>query len=434
VREDTPARERSRQVETAAVDDQPGWSRLRTAGLVASLFVLSAAAAAYEIAPAGVTPLVRSSLGVGPAAAGFLVSVMYGTALVASVPAGVVLDRVGVTRAVVVAAVALLVAGAWGYAAAVAGAYWWLVASRLLGGLAYVVLWNAGANLVGGAVAPDARATAVGVFTASAPFGFALGQFGAPRIAGVAGWPAVLPAFAGLAAVGVVLFVLSTVGRSLTMTTEVPDRAALASLFGDRAVWTVCVLGFIAFSLYLFLNSWLPSYLAEELGVGLALSGLLTALFPAVGVFARTGGGVLSDRLFGGRRRPVAVLAFAVALPGVAGLVVTTHVGSVVGLVVTAGLGVQLAIGLLFSYVAELVPSEVGATAVALLTAVGLGGAGFAPVAAGVVIERAGYRPAFLVATVVAVIGVALAWYAPEPGRTAGGGQTDSPEVVSGEG
>jgi nitrate/nitrite transporter NarK len=415
VREDTPGREQSRRAGGTTVESQQSASQLRTAGLVVSLFLLSAAAAAYEIAPAGVTPLIRSSFGIGPAAAGFLVSVMYGAALVASVPAGVVLDRVSVARAVVVAAVALLVAGAWGYAAAVAGAYWWLVASRLLGGLAYVVLWNAGANLVGGAVATDNRATAVGVFTASAPFGFALGQFGAPRIASAAGWPAVLPAFASLAAFGVVLFMVSTAGRSLSVTADVPDRAALTSLFGDRAVWRICVLGFIAFSLYLFLNSWLPSYLTEELGVGLALSGLLTALFPAVGVFARTGSGVLSDRLFEGRRRPVAVLAFAVALPGVVGLVATTNVGSVVGLVVTAGLGVQLAIGLLFSYVTELVPNEVGATAVALLTAVGLGGAGFAPVVAGMLIGRVGYQSTFLVAGALVGGGVALAWHAPEP-------------------
>jgi MFS family permease len=109
------------------------------------------------------------------------------------------------------------------------------------------------------------------------------------------------------------------------------------------------------------------------------------------------------------------LLAFAVVLPGVVGLVVTTHVGSVVGLVVTAGLGVHLAVGLLFSYVAELVPNEVGATAVALLTAVGLGGAGVAPVAAGVLIERVGYRSTFLVAGAVGAAGVALAWRAPEP-------------------
>jgi MFS family permease len=396
-----------------------GGRRLRTVGLVGGLFVLSASAAAYEIVLASVTPLVRSSLGISAAAAGFLVTVMYVTSVVASVPVGVALDRVGVTRAVVVAAVALLVAGAWGYAAGVAGAYWWLVASRVLGGFAYVVLWNAGANLVGESVTAENRATAVGVFTASAPLGFALGQFGGPQVAALAGWPAVLPVFAGLAVVGVTVFLVATWGHEFSVTTEVPDRTALVALFTDRGVWTLCLLCFIAYDLYLVLNSWLPSYLVEGLGVDLAVSGLLTALFPAVGVVARTSSGGVSDRLFGGRRRPVAVLAFAVATPGVFGLVVTTHVGGVVGLVVATGLGVQLAIGLLFSYVTEVVPSEVRTTAVSLLTAAGLAGAGVAPVVAGGLIEWLGYRPTFLVAGVVGAVGVVVASRAPEPSDTA---------------
>lgn len=398
--------------------------QLRTAGLVAGLFVLSAAAAAYEIVPASVTPLVRESLGIGAAAAGLLVTVMYATSVFASVPAGVALDRVGVTRAVVVAGLALLVAGAWGYSAAVAGAYWWLVGSRVLGGLAYVVIWNAGANLVGEIVTAERRATAVGVFTASAPLGFALGQFGGPQIASVAGWPAVLPVFAALAVVGMATFLVAARDYEFSVTTEVPDRAAVVGLFTNRGVWTLCLLCFIAFNLYLVLNSWLPSYLSEGLGVGLALSGLLTALFPAVGIVARTGGGVLSDRLFDGRRRPVAVLAFALATPGVFGLVVTTHVGSVIGFVVTAGVGVQLAIGLLFSYVTEVVASEVRTTALSLLTAAGLAGAGIAPVVAGGLIERVGYQPTFLLAGVLGAVGIAVAWRAPESAVSATSSKT----------
>jgi sugar phosphate permease len=211
------------------------------------------------------------------------------------------------------------------------------------------------------------------------------------------------------------VFLAATRGRELSVTTETPDRAAFVALFTNRGMWTLCLLCFIAYDLYLVLNSWLPSYLSEGLGVGLALSGLLTALFPAVGIVARTASGGISDRLFDGRRRPVAVLAFAVATPGVLGLAVTTHVGTVVGLVVAAGLGVQLVIGLLFSYVTEVVASEVRTTAVSLLTAAGLAGAGIAPVVAGGLIERVGYRSTFLLAGVVAAVGVLVAWWAPEP-------------------
>ncbi|NEU58298.1 MFS transporter [Halorussus sp. MSC15.2] len=395
-------------------EDAPTPSRGQTVGLVAGLFALSTAAGAYEIAPASILPLVRESLGVGPTLAGWLVSVMYLTAVVASVPVGVALDRVSVRKAVAAAAVALLVAGSWGWVAATAGAYWWLFASRILGGFAYVVFWNAGANVVGQAVGPDVRATAVGVFTASAPVGFALGQFGSPLLADLFGWPATLPIFTAIAVVGVAVFLLATRGRSLAVETGAPSRAEVRDLLANRAAWTLYALSFLAFSLYLFLNSWLPSYLTDRLGVSLALSGLLTALFPAVGVVSRTGGGVISDRLFGGERRPVVLLAFVAAAPAVTGFVVVSRVGPAIALLLVAGFAVQLTIGLLYTYVAEVVAPTVRSTAISMLTSVGLFGAFAAPIAGGAIIDRVGYRPAFLLAGVVAVVGVALAWYAPD--------------------
>ena len=65
---------------------------------------------------------------------------------------------------------------------------------------------------------------------------------------------------------------------------------------------------------------------------------------------------------------------------------------------ILVGFAIQLVTGLLFSYIAELVPAAVRATAVSLLTSVGLLGAFAAPIAAGTIIDRAGYGPAFLVA------------------------------------
>ncbi|PSP64293.1 MFS transporter [Halobacteriales archaeon QH_8_64_26] len=390
-------------------------SRYDTLGLVAGLFLLSTAAAAYEIAPASVLPLVRSALDIGPTAAGWLVSVMYATAVLASVPVGFLLDRIPIRRAVTFGGIALLVAGVWGWYAATVGAYWWVFVSRVLGGIAYVLFWNAGANTVGRAVSPEARATAVGVFTASAPVGFTLGQFGSPLIAARFGWPAILPAFAAIAAVGVVLFLLATRRRSIDAAEDEPDRDGVVSLLTDPAVWILCVLCFLAYALYLFLNTWMPSYLVEGFGVSLAVSGLLTALLPAVGIVSRSSGGVLSDRVFGHRRRPVAVTSFVVAAPAVVSVAVVSRVGLLIGLLVVIGFAVQVVIGLMFSYITEIVASDVQATAVSLLTSVGLFGAFIGPIVAGGIIDRAGYRPAFLLAGGVAVFGIVLAWRAPEP-------------------
>lgn len=395
-----------------AVDRKAVWTA------IAGLFLLSTAAAAYEIAPASISPTIMADLRIGPARAGWLVSVMYAVAALTSVPVGAALDRTGLLKAVTAAAVALLVAGIWGWFSATGGDYLGLVLSRVLGGLAYVTVWNAGANLAGRAVPEDFQATAVSVFTASAPAGFALGQFSGPLVAGAAGWPAVFPAYGLVAVAGIGLFWWGAGNRAAGAGgTDPPTRAEFRRVFRTPAVWTICGMGFAAFSLYLFLNSWLPAFFETRLGLSLAATGLVVAVFPAIGIVSRTGGGLLSDRLFGGRRRPVTLASFVCSVPAVLGLAFVADVVPAIALLVVAGGVIQLGIGLLFAYVREVVDPAVRGTAVSLLTGVGLLGALVAPVGAGWLIEVTGtYELAFLIAGGVGVGGAALALATPEPG------------------
>ncbi|MCO8265454.1 MFS transporter, partial [Haloferax sp. AB510] len=215
----------------------------------------------------------------------------------------------------------------------------------------------------------------------------------------------------------VVFFALATRRRVPGVDAPAPDRAALSELFASRAVWTVCALCFLAYSLYLFVNTWLPSFLASEFEISLAASGLLTALFPAIGAVARASSGVITDRVFGGRRRRVIVSSFAVATPAIVAFAFVSGLDAVVVGVVVVGFAIQLVIGLIFSYIAELVAPSVRTTAVSILTSVGLLGAFAAPIAGGAIIDYAGYPPAFFAAGGVAVVGVLLALRAPEPSR-----------------
>jgi predicted MFS family arabinose efflux permease len=384
--------------------------------LVVGASLISVSLAAYEIGPASVTPLIRESMGIDAGRAGLIVGTMFGAAVVASLPVGVVLDRTDSRVAVAVAVLALVVVGAWGWVAADRGAYGSLIASRFVGGLAYVVVWNAGIDIVSEAVHPDYRATAVGVFTASGPVGFALGQGTGPAVASAFGWPAVFPAFNALALVGLVLFWPASRGLGRVGERSPPGFGDFGAVFRDRGVWLVAALGFLAYSLYLFVNSWAPSYLTEEVGLSLALSGVLAAVFPAVGVLSRISGGALSDSLFGGRRRPVVLASFVVATPFLATFALSRSLPALVVALLGAGFAIQLTLGLSFSYVRELVPARVAATAVAFLTSVGLAGAFLAPILGGTVIGAGGYDVAFLGAAVLAAVGVVLAWAAPEPG------------------
>jgi len=383
-------------------------------GLLAGASFAGVSLGAYELAPASVTPLIRDSLGIGSSAAGLVVGVMFGTAVVASLPAGVVLDRTDSRWALAAAVVGLVVAGGWGWLAATGGAYWSLLASRILGGVAYTVVWNAGIDVVGRSFDAEYQATAVTVFTASGPIGFAVGQGGAPIVAEAFGWAAIFPAFSAPALLGLALFWPTSRGRGRISEGDVPTLSDFRAVVTSRQVWTVGGLGFLGYGLYLFINNWAPSYLNEELALSLGLSGLIVALFPAIGVVGRVSGGLLSDRFFDGRRRPVLLLAFLVAAPVTAGFTLLRPVPVVVGGLLVAGLAIQLCLGLSFAYVRELVEPTVAATAVAFLTSVGLAGAFVSPIVGGAVIDAAGYDTAFLLVGGLGFLGVLLAWYAPE--------------------
>ena len=395
--------------------DPGGGSERAKLGLLAGGAVLTTSLGAYELAPARVTPLIRESLGIGPSAAGLVVGVMFGTAVVTSLPVGVVLDRTNSRHATAAAVGMLVLAGVWGWWAASAGAFLSLLASRVLGGIAYTVVWNAGIDVVGRAFEADRQATAVAVFTASGPIGFAVGQGAAPLIAGAFGWPAVFPVFATSSVLGFALFWPTSRGRGRVHGADPPTREELRSVVTNRTVWLVGGIAFLAYSVFLFVNSWAPSYLTEELSLSLALGGLLTALFPAVGVLSRVSGGLVSDRLLGGRRRPVLLWSFLVATPAVAGFAALRTVPVLVGALLVAGFAIQLGLGLGFAYFRELVDLGGAATAVAFLTSLGLAGAFLAPIAGGALVGAAGYGTAFAVAGGLGLLGAILSWFAPEP-------------------
>ena len=125
--------------------------------------------------------------------------------------------------------------------------------------------------------------------------------------------------------------------------------------------------------------------------------------------------GALSDQLFGGRRQPVVLGSFFVAVPLVVGFTYLQSIAVLIVMLLVAGFAIQLTLGLSFTYVRELVDPQVAATAVAFQTSVGLSGAFLAPIAGGAVVDAAGFDIAFLVAGGCAAVGVVLAWWAPEP-------------------
>lgn len=385
--------------------------------VLAGTFLLSLFVAGVQIMPASVlTPIMRD-LGVTPSAAGWLVSLTLLSPALLALPVGYALDRLD--NRLVLLAGTVLVSGSsvWAWDAALGEAWGPLLTARFVTGVGIIMTWTAGANIVSAAFTGRYAATATGIYTASAPLGYVVGQGLPPLVAERAGWEANFPLFAAAVCGSFVLF--AAAGYRTAAVAET-DRTARVADFWDvltrRAVWIVALMSFVAYSLNLFFNSWMPTYLVEELGYSLAESGLLVALFPAMGVLSRTSGGFISDRLLGGRRRSVPLLSFLVTAPLVVVLwAVDTPVVVVAGLVLS-GYFVQLGIGLFYTYVRELVDPHVAGSAIAVLTMASFTGGFVAPVAAGWLIERTGsYLGSFGFAFGLAAVGVYLGAIASEP-------------------
>lgn len=385
--------------------------------VVAGIGLLVTAANAYYIVPAGVLPLLMEELALGPTAASLLVSVMFGTQVVVGVPIGVVLDRIDNRRAVLGATLLLGVAYAWSYQATVDGAYLQLLVARALGTIGTAACWTAGVNVVGRAFDSGTRATAVGVLSSTPAAGFALGLVAGPPVAARFGTPAVFVVWALPVALGCVGFLAASARVDTDGAgSETPGLSDFRRLLADRAVWSVAGMAFLGYSLYALITSWMPTYLADALGLSLASGGLFAALFPAIGIVARGGSGAVSDRLFGHRRRPVTLLSFVVALPSLALILLSETALAVGAALLLGGFFVQLGIGLFYAQARELAPPAVAATSVAFATSMATLGGFTAPLAAGILIQyTGGYTTAFLYAGAVGVVGLALAWVTPEP-------------------
>ena len=385
-------------------------------GCLLGTWILTVAAHHYIIAPASVLSVVADDFEVTTATAVWLVSAVPASWAVTNFALGVWIDRLGDYRMIGFGTVVVVVAGVWSYWAATVGSFGLLLSSRLFAGVAVGVIWTASTNLIGGAVSTSNRALAIGVFVTSAPAGFAIGQLTTPVIAGSFGWPVSLLVISPVAVAAFGLVTLSVHRMTIEPTTNTASmRENFSAVLNHRIVWFGCAMAFAAYAYYLFINSWMPTYLGQRFALSTTLGGALSAVFPAMGVLSRAGGGLISDRLLGSRRVPVLRVSFLISIPTVVLIALTDRLWIIIASLVVAGFVIQLTFGVVYSYVQEVVEPEITGTALAFLTTAGITGAFTAPVIAGELHEWTGsYLSAFGYAGGLIVIGSVIAWRAPE--------------------
>lgn len=362
----------------------------------------------YLIAPASIIPLFAETFAIDKATAGLSISVFFLSWGIANLPGGLVMDRRD-NRHLVLGGTVVFVAAC--LATALAPNYAVFLAARLVGGATGAFLWTANANIVS-RVFPESRlALGTSLFVASGPVGQAIAQFLGPILANVAGWRTLFLVYPVLAVVGVPILYFAV--REPVRSDDSVSVAQFGRTLRNPTILAVSLASACSFALFLFFNSWMPTYATEELGVDLAASGVAASLMPFAGIVARPGGGWISDRI-DGRRRPVIVASFVLSLPLIFAISVVTSSLGFAALMLLTGASIQLAIGVYYVYVSELAEPGTRGTCLAMVTSASTGGALVAPAVGGWLIGNVSWAAGYAFAGLVGLAGIGLALATPE--------------------
>jgi predicted MFS family arabinose efflux permease len=367
--------------------------------VLAGCFLLSVGFNGFIISPSSIAPLLAERFAVPQAATGDVVSAVFVGTILTQVPGGYLLDRYD-NRRLVAAATAGFVAVV--LATQPVESFTAFLVLRALGGVTAGFLFTAGATVVGQVFDADRTGFATGVYLASPSVAFVVAHATSPLVGTAVGPLRVFLLHALSTLLGTALVWAGAGGPIRGDSAPAPGEFARA--LGNRSVILVALSAGTVFAMYVFLNTWVPTYGREVLELPLWAAGVVAALVPLVGVAARPGGGWLSSRL-GDRRRPVlgggllAGLALTVAIPFVGGLAPFL-------LLLSAGaFSLQLGFGVYYVLAGELAAPGTEGTSLTLMTSIAFTGSLAAPVAGGWLIGGIGWTGAFLAFAGAGVLG-----------------------------
>ena len=207
---------------------------------------------------------------------GVLNSVFFWSYTVMQIPAGLLVDRFGVKRPLAISFVLWCLVAA---ATAAAGAFWELVALRLMLGVAEAALFPAGLAWLAKNVDERQRGFAAGIFVSGSKWGPAIASPLATWFILGYGWRTMffLLGICGLVWV-IPWLVLAEDDRADARSHQAAQRNApsLGALFATRAMWAT-VIGTFCYNYFLFFSlTWLPAYFVESRNLTLSSMSVYT--------------------------------------------------------------------------------------------------------------------------------------------------------------
>ncbi len=385
----------------------------RTAGPSLALVVMTGLAIMLNYVDRGAVsiaaPLIKDEMHLTATGYGLVVSAFFWTYVPALLLAGWLADRISVHR---------LMAGGVGlwalatFCTGFAGGLASLVALRLAMGVGEGVAFPSASKLM--ARAPDHRRATVNIaLSGGLAMGPLVGTLAGGAILEVADWRTMFIVF------GLVTLLWLLPWARLRAEVDAPEAVAEAAvayprLLATPSLWAMSVFHFAGtYSLY-FIIAWLPLYLVKERGYGIGDMALLTAFFYLFQTIGTAASAAWIDRLIAaGRdapavRRAFAIGGFVISAAGVLVLPMTTSTITLMAVLVPTSLCFGCNTGILFTAGQTLAGAASAGRWVGVQSAVGNFAGIIGPVVTGVIVDRAGYAPAFTLTAVVVMAGLVV--------------------------
>jgi sugar phosphate permease len=348
-----------------------------------------------NVGPLGIpsiAPLIREDLGLSMAQAGSFLSAYYIGPSLMSLPAGWMADRWGVLATMVLGQV-IMAAGL--YTVAGTGSFPVLMVIMVCAGAGYGMLNPTTAKAVISWFPRRQRATVIGLKQVGLPLGGAIGASVMPPLALWLGWRAAVALPATLIAIlGVLTWLLYRDPPAAADTgSMVVGATSFRSVIANRDLWLVASATLVFAGMQTVWMSFLVLYLTEVVHVSLVHAGRYLVMAQVTGMAGRVIFGVLSDRLFGGRRRIVLVIA---GVGSTACSLAMAGTGPGTGAWVLAPLALCFGFfgigwnGVQYTLMAELVGPRGAGTAIGLGLAISSFGVSICPPIFGLAAERLG--------------------------------------------
>ena len=358
-----------------------------------------------SVAP--LSPFLLDALHLGRAQVGLFLPAVYLGGVLMSLPAGWLTDRLGVRLTL---GGGLLVSGALVVAAAFARSVPALLGALVVAGFGFSVLNPSTGKAVIEWFPPRRRGLAMGIKQTGLTLGGLTAALTLPPLAQAFGWRHAL-ATAGALSVGaaaLVLVVYRTPGSpTAARPTSWPRLDELGVFMRRPGVIVVFVSGLALSTAQSSVLAYLALYAKETFAISAVAAGQILALAQLGGTGSRLAWGAVSDRFFGGRRRPGVVanamlgaaaytlFAFGASLPRAA----------VIPLAVLAGAGAFGWVGLYFALVAEIGGARYAGLLTGVAVAFAWSGVLVGPPVFGLLVEATGsYAWPWLALSVIALL------------------------------